>query len=461
MKLFPCTASSALLRFTALVTFAVGLSACTATPAPEASSVSSVASLSAPMQSSHSAMTSSAASESVASSSADRSSISSFAANVSSSAVSLSSMSSSLAASSVASMGCNDDVSKGNNLYNNNCQRCHGDIPTHGATKWTANGRTIDIFDQQGDGYKTRDGSQVFETLASFIDIYMPSMNNTISELQAKRITAYITHQVQSPWCPGDDWPEPTMGGASSDASSAQSSSASNTGPVRVLAYSGYADDNHWDKHQGGARLKNFGGQYNLAVTHIETGAELTKVNYNNFDVLVFIGTLKNGAVPNGEKTRIENWVKAGGAFVGYYQAVNTEKSWGFYQNNMLAGKMTQNGHAHDGDMNATVTQPDHPIMQGVPATFKATGRIGVYWATPSEDSTILMTGSGPYFDKNGTKWKFNNTPILWTRVNAFGGRTVFSQLAPPQGDKGNKFDATPWFQAHMAQMIHWAANRL
>ena len=444
---------------------AIALTACTGGPTTTDSSFSS-----APAASSLAVIASSKSASSIAAapSSSSAKSSSSSAPLISSSSPKASSSAMVMVSSSSTPNGCADDITKGANLYSNNCKQCHGDVPTNGNTQWANAGTSLDVFDNKSDGYSTRNNSQVFETLPTFIDIYMPDMNNNISEIQAARITAYITHTIKRPWCPGQDWPTAEQGTQSSSSTenlssqAASSSSApSTTGPIKVLAYSGYADDNHWDKHLGGERLKALGPDHNLQVTHVQAGADLAKINYSDYNVLVFIGTLKEGAVPAAEKKRIEKYMQNGGNFVGFYQAINTDTGWAFYIQNMLQGSMTKTGHAHDGNMTGKVIVKDHPIMQGVPSTFVATGRIGVYWGEPNNKVNVLMTGSGPLFDKNGTKWTFNNNPILWVGTNQFGGRTVFSALAPPQGDNGNKFDATPWFKKHMAQMIQWAAGRL
>ncbi len=107
---------------------------------------------------------------------------------------------------------------------------------------------------------------------------------------------------------------------------------------------------------------------------------------------------------------------------------------------------------AHPGniiDYSVEVKQPDHPLMQGIPASFPYKSEQYYMHVDPANDVLATTTFSG----EHGAWLKGVVMPVVWTRMHD-QGRVFYSSL----GHKPTEFEV-PEMATILRRGINWAAR--
>ena len=113
------------------------------------------------------------------------------------------------------------------------------------------------------------------------------------------------------------------------------------------------------------AGLKSY-GRFNLTRVANDL-SYFTKADLSKFDVILFEYTV--GTITEGQKRAIMNFVAGGKGFVGIHSTTDSfrgDPDWRAFMGAHFIG------HPPYRDFQVSVTQPDHPIMQGFPVEFMA-----------------------------------------------------------------------------------------
>ena len=118
-----------------------------------------------------------------------------------------------------------------------------------------------------------------------------------------------------------------------------------------------------------------------------------------NVDVLIISNN--KPFTDDATKAAIMRHVRTGKGLIGLHPGLwYNWADWPEYNRQIMGGG--SRGHDHYGEFEVTVTQPEHPLMRGMPARF--TVKDELYWFEP--DSTgpplkVLATAHSPSKDKS------------------------------------------------------------
>lgn len=97
-----------------------------------------------------------------------------------------------------------------------------------------------------------------------------------------------------------------------------------------VLVMSKTAGFHHDSIQNGKEALTKMGQAHGLRVEFTEDGASFSPDNLKRFDVVVFLSTTGD-ILDSKQQNAFENWLEAGGGFVGIHAATDTEYDWPWY----------------------------------------------------------------------------------------------------------------------------------
>src|SRR6266508_3443028 len=100
--------------------------------------------------------------------------------------------------------------------------------------------------------------------------------------------------------------------------------------PYDVLVFSKTAGFRHDSIPVGIQTIRDLGAANNFTVTATEDANQFNATNLARFEAVVFLNT--TGDVLNAtQQTAFENYIRAGGGYVGVHSAADTEYDWPFY----------------------------------------------------------------------------------------------------------------------------------
>lgn len=153
-----------------------------------------------------------------------------------------------------------------------------------------------------------------------------------------------------------------------------------------------------------------------------------------------------NKATSAAAKAAITEFVTSGkGLVVSHAGGWYNWPEWPEYNRQMVGGG--SRGHDKYGEFEVTVTDPSHPVMAGVPATFKISDELYYFQKDESGSAiTVLATGKSPISGKV--------FPVVWV-VQNFKPRIVCVTL----GHDG-KAHQLPAYQKILTNSIKWVSKR-
>ena len=227
---------------------------------------------------------------------------------------------------------------------------------------------------------------------------------------------------------------------------------AGQPGRPRVLVYSYENLWRHLSNYYARAALLGMCASRGFSVTTTNDPHAFSAERLASIDVVVFGVTSGNGMDARG-RAAFEGWVRAGGGTVGLEAASATETDWPWFGDNL--GAVFAN-HA-PGLQRATVRlAPNHPILDGMPASFELTDQWYVFQSRP-EDATgidVLMT-----LDETTLPADYPNDllrgyrAIGWT-AERYGGRVFYTAI----GDNPDDFQ-DPNVLELVGRGVEWAAH--
>ena len=185
----------------------------------------------------------------------------------------------------------------------------------------------------------------------------------------------------------------------------------------------------HGSISDGIKAIEQIGAADGFSVTETRNPSVMSASGLAPFEVVVFLST--TGDILNGSQEKaFEDYIAAGGGYVGIHAAADTEYGWGFYEGLMGA---YFNGHPKVQTATANVTAPSHPIMDGIPSSFSRYDEWYNYRNVPAKGVTVLATlDEGTY---NGGKMG-DPHPIMWAHEFG-GGRSFYTGFGHTSGSFG------------------------
>ncbi|MFV0132111.1 ThuA domain-containing protein [Streptomyces sp. HMX87] len=213
-----------------------------------------------------------------------------------------------------------------------------------------------------------------------------------------------------------------------------------------VLVFSKTAGFRHSSIDDGIAALRALGTANNFTVTATEDAAAFTGGNLAQYEAVVFLST--TGDVLNGaQQTAFEQYIQAGGGYVGIHAAADTEYDWPFYEG--LAGALF---HSHPAIQSATVKVEDraHDATAHLGGTWQRTDEWYNYRTNPRTTAHVLASLDESSYSGGSMS---GDHPISWCK-DYRGGRAFYTG-----GGHTDESYTEPAFRRHLLGGIRWAAG--
>ncbi|MGW1490229.1 ThuA domain-containing protein [Streptomyces sp. NPDC002402] len=216
----------------------------------------------------------------------------------------------------------------------------------------------------------------------------------------------------------------------------------------RVLVFSKTAGFRHDSIPTGIAALKELGESSNITVDATEEAAQFTTSNLARYDAVVFLSTTGD-VLGTDQQKAFENYVAAGGGYMGVHAAADTEYDWAFYGG--LVGAYFQ---SHPQIQPATVRVEDHthPSTSHLDDAWERTDEWYNYRTNPRAQARILATLDETTYQGGTMK---GDHPIAWCQTYE-GGRAFYTG-----GGHTKESYAEPAFRQHLLGGLRYATGQV
>jgi type 1 glutamine amidotransferase len=217
--------------------------------------------------------------------------------------------------------------------------------------------------------------------------------------------------------------------------------------PYDVLVFSKTAGFRHDAIPAGIQMIRELGAAGSFTVTATEDAAQFTATTLARFEAVVFLNT--TGDVLNaGQQTAFENYIRAGGGYVGVHSAADTEYDWPFYGE--LVGAYFA---SHPAIQQATVRVENraHAATAGLAPTVVRTDEWYNYRTNARSSARVLSTLDESSY-AGGTMGA--DHPHTWCKTFQ-GGRSFYTGGGHTQASY-----TEPGFRSLVLGGIRYAADR-
>lgn len=216
----------------------------------------------------------------------------------------------------------------------------------------------------------------------------------------------------------------------------------------KILVFSKTVGFHHESIPGGIKAIIKLGEENNFQTDTTTNSMKFNKENLKQYAAVIFLNT--TGDVLNDEQQlAFEQYIKAGGGFVGVHAATDTEYDWPWYGN--LVGAYFS-GHPAQQEAILKVTNQKNISTKHLPKEWKRKDEwYNFKWVAP--DLNVLI-----YIDENsydaGEKKMGENHPMAWYH-NFDGGRAFYTEL----GHTDESYQE-PLFLKHLLGGIEYAMGK-
>ncbi len=224
--------------------------------------------------------------------------------------------------------------------------------------------------------------------------------------------------------------------------------------PLNVLVYHETNGFRHNSINAGIAMVNEFASESGWNVDDSQNSDPFNAASLATYDVVVWMNTSGNNLLNNDEQAAFEQYIQAGGGFVGVHAATDTYRdgSWSWY--NDLVGAIVQTSPNH--------TANNYNATMDVVGTHPAVSHLGSEW-NKSEEYYYWELNGGYLFSGNINLLNVRSTgsqsydaarPITWYK-EFDGGRSFYTAL----GHNTSDYSGNSNFRTMMKEAIIWAAG--
>ncbi|GLW09376.1 hypothetical protein Misp01_45050 [Microtetraspora sp. NBRC 13810] len=213
-----------------------------------------------------------------------------------------------------------------------------------------------------------------------------------------------------------------------------------------VLIFSKTAGFRHDSIPAGITAIQQLAEANNFTVEATEDAAQFNATNLARFKAVIWLSTTAD-VLNATQQTAFENYIRAGGGYVGVHAAADTEYDWPWY-----GGLVGAYFAGHPAIQNATVriADPNHPSNAGLPAAWNRSDEWYNYRTNPRSQAHVLATLDESTYS-GGTMGA--DHPITWCRPYE-GGRSWYTGL----GHTAASYTEAN-FRTHLLGGIRYAAQ--
>jgi type 1 glutamine amidotransferase len=213
---------------------------------------------------------------------------------------------------------------------------------------------------------------------------------------------------------------------------------------VRLLLYTRTTDYRHDSIPDAVAAVRGLG---RFAVEHTEDPADLERP-LDGYAAVVFLSTSGDVLTPAG-RTRLAQYVDAGGGFAGVHAAACTEYGWPYY-GTLLGARFVRHPVYQPG--RALVEDPGHAATRHLPAAWDVADEWYDFDENPRGRVRVLLRADEASYDGGGMG---ADHPLAWCREQGAGGGRVFYTALGHAADAYRDAD----FLAHLDGGLAWAGR--
>ncbi|GIZ09675.1 hypothetical protein FUMI01_24020 [Flavobacterium sp. UMI-01] len=216
----------------------------------------------------------------------------------------------------------------------------------------------------------------------------------------------------------------------------------------KILIFSKTAKYHHQSIAAGIQAIIKLAEENGFVADTTTNSKKFTTENLKHYSAVIFLST--TGDVLNNEQQQVfENYIKAGGGFVGVHAATDCEYDWAWYGN--LVGAYFSN-HPKQQEAVLKVTNKKHLSTKHLPEEWKRKDEWYNYkWMAP--DLNVLITIDETSYDAGKGKMGANH-PMAWYH-DFDGGRAFYTALG--HTDESFKEEA---FLKHLLGGIKYAMGK-
>jgi|GEM_PF-33601 len=217
----------------------------------------------------------------------------------------------------------------------------------------------------------------------------------------------------------------------------------------KVLVFSKTAGFTHGSIDEGIAMIEQLGVQNNFEVDATENAGLFTQENLAQYAVVIFLSTTGD-VLDNTQQDAFEEFIQAGGGYVGIHAASDTEYDWPWYGD--LVGAYFSDHPSGTPQATIRVSDHVHPSTQHLPSSWTRTDEWYNFAQNPRGDVHVLATLDETSY--TGGNMGYDH-PIVWCREYD-GGRSWYTA----GGHTAASF-SEPLFMEHVLGGILYAAKQI
>ena len=206
-----------------------------------------------------------------------------------------------------------------------------------------------------------------------------------------------------------------------------------------VLVFSETAGFRHDSIDEGIAAIQALGAANDFAVTATEDSSQFNAANLAQYDAVVFLSTTGD-VLSATEQDAFEDYMRAGGGFVGIHAAADTEYTWPWY--GQMVGGYFRNHPPGTPTATVNIEDPDEPSTEGLPAAWVRTdewynyqspanpvvGGGGNDYSPRTSGVKVLATVNEATYDEQDGNTTDDDHPIAWCS-DFDGGRVWYTGM--------------------------------
>jgi type 1 glutamine amidotransferase len=216
--------------------------------------------------------------------------------------------------------------------------------------------------------------------------------------------------------------------------------------PSDVLIFSKTSGFRHASIPVGITAVTTIATNLGLSVSSSEDASVFSAQGLDSVRVVVFLNTTGD-VLAADQELALQDFIRAGGAFVGVHSATDTEPTWPWYR--MLVGAYFA-GHPAIQQATLEVQDATHPSTESLPASWTRTDEWYNFDAVPDPGVSILMTIDETSYTGGAMGAPH---PMAWHHTFE-GGRSWYTPLGHTLASYSE-----PLFLEHLAGGLRWAAG--
>lgn len=220
-----------------------------------------------------------------------------------------------------------------------------------------------------------------------------------------------------------------------------------------VLVFTKIAGFRHPSIKDGALAIKALGDKNGWTVITTDNGASFNKDYLANFDAVVWLSTTWDVLNTEQEKA-FQQYIEAGGGYVGIHAASDTEYDWPWYGETLLGTRFKDHPNFPNiREADVIIEEADHPATAGLPSVWTRADEWYNFIESPRKNSNITVLASLDESSYDAGAGAMGDHPIIWYQTIG-EGRALYSGL----GHTPESF-LDPVYLQHLVGAISWAGR--